>query len=141
MINLLFSCNPHFSKYPALVQDAIFIIESRYAFLEGIDDLSLRLEVSKPHLIRVFSKSSGSSPGQYLIAVRLEHAKKMLRADSHVPLEIIAAACGYSNANYFAKAFKKQTGTTPSAFACAANLSTRDGILPDSNEVDVIYAL
>lgn len=141
MINLLFSCNPDFSKYPALVQDAIFIIESRYAFLDGIDDLSHRLEISKPHLIRVFSRSCGCSPGQYLIAVRLEHAKKMLRADSPVPLEIIATASGYSNANYFAKAFKKHTGITPSAYATSANPSGNDEVLVDDNEVDLIYAL
>jgi AraC-like DNA-binding protein len=141
MIELLFSSKPDFNKYPALVQDAIFIIESRYAFLDGIDDLANCLETSKPHLIRVFSRSCGISPGQYLIAVRLEHAKKMLRTKHQVPLEIVAAACGYSNANYFAKAFKKQTGITPSAFAASANHFVSNEMFPNGNEVDVIYAL
>ncbi len=108
-----------YEAYPSLVKDAISLIEASFAYLYGIDDLANQLEVSKPHLIRVFSDTAGVSPGQYLIQVRIFHAKSMLQSGHDTPLEIIAGACGYSNANYFCKAFKKHTGLTPSEYAKA----------------------
>ncbi len=106
-----------YDSYPPLVQDAVSLIESNYAYLYGIDDLAVQLEVTKHHLIRLFSASTGISPGQYLIDIRLHHAKLLLQSDIDSPLEIIAGACGYSCANYFSKAFKKHTGLTPTEYA------------------------
>lgn len=114
-----FLLKSEYSKYPALVQSAVSIIESSYAYLYGVDDLADRLEVTKHHLIRLFTASTGISPGKYLVNIRMLHAKSMLQAREDTPLEIIAGACGYSCANYFCKAFKKQTGMTPSEFANA----------------------
>ena len=84
----------------------------------------LQLEVSKHHLIRMFTAGTGISPGKYLVHVRMHHAKIMLQSGEDTPLEIIAGACGYSCANYFSKAFKKQTGLTPSEYAKAFRQST-----------------
>jgi len=103
-------------KYPPLVQDAVALIEAEYAYLYGIDELADRLEVTKYHLIRVFSASTGISPGNYLISIRMHHAKSILRACEGTPMEIVAGACGYSCANYFSKVFKKQTGLTPTDY-------------------------
>lgn len=111
-------------RYSRLVWDAICLIENEYAYLYGIDDLADRLEVSKHHLIRMFTAGTGISPGKYLVHVRMHHAKIMLQSGEDTPLEIIAGACGYSCANYFSKAFKKQTGLTPSEYAKAFRQST-----------------
>lgn len=111
-------------KYSPLVQDAIAVIEYQYAYLYGIDELADRLEVTKHHLIRMFTAGTGISPGKYLVNVRMHHAKAMLQSCEGTPLEIIAGACGYSCANYFCKAFKKQTGLTPSEYATAFRQST-----------------
>lgn len=104
------------AQYPELVQDAVALIEAGYAYLYGIDDLADQLEVSKHHLIRIFTAAAGISPGQYLIHVRMLHAKLLLQSQEKAPLEIIAGACGYSCANYFTKAFKKHTGMTPGQY-------------------------
>jgi AraC-like DNA-binding protein len=104
------------SQYPELVQDAVSLIEAGYAYLYGIDDLADQLEVTKHHLIRLFTAATGVSPGQYLIHVRMLHAKLLLQSQENTPLEIIAGACGYSCANYFTKAFKKYTGMTPTQY-------------------------
>lgn len=119
-----FLSNHEYRKYGPLVQDAISIIEYQYAYLYGIDELSDRLEVTKHHLIRMFTADTGISPGKYLVNVRMHHAKIMLHSGENTPLEIIAGACGYSCANYFSKAFKKQTGLTPSEYAKASRLNS-----------------
>lgn len=104
------------SQYPHLVQDAVSLIEANYAYLYGIDELADQLEVTKHHLIRLFTACAGISPGQYLINIRMFHAKSLLRSCINTPLEIIAGACGYSCANYFSKAFKKNIGLTPTEY-------------------------
>ncbi len=106
-------------KHPSLVRDAVLLIEAEFAYLYGVDKLAEQLEVSKHHLIRLFSAYTGISPGQYLSYVRISHAKRLLQSGEDTPIEIIAGACGYSCANYFSKAFKKQTGMTPSEYAIA----------------------
>lgn len=124
MDQFLFLSNREYSSYVPLVQDAIAIIEYEYAYLYGIDELADRLEVTKHHLIRMFTAGTGISPGKYLVNVRMSHAKIMLQSSENTPLEIIAGSCGYSCANYFSKAFKKQTGLTPSEYAKAFRLSS-----------------
>lgn len=124
--------NHEYSSYVPLVQDAVSIIEADYAYLYGIDDLADRLEITKHHLIRVFTANTGISPGKYLTHIRLVHAKSILQTREDTPLEIIAGACGYSCANYFCKAFKKQTGLTPSEYAEAFR---RD---PDDADTDLL---
>ena len=103
--------------FPQLVKDAILIIEGNYEALYGIDDLASQLEVSKHHLIRSFTDACQISPGKYLTLIRMENAKSLLCLGERIPLELVAAACGYSCANYFSKAFKKITGQTPMEYA------------------------
>lgn len=122
-------------QHPSLVRDAISLIEAEYAYLYGIDDLADRLEVTKHHLIRVFSAATGISPGKYLTDVRIYHAKKMLQACEDTPMEIIAGACGYSCANYFSKVFKKHTGLTPTDYA----RSVQKTVLPADESIRKFY--
>ncbi len=118
--------NQNRNLFPSLVRDAISLMEAEFAGLYGIDELAERLEVSKYHLIRVFSANTGISPGNYLIGLRISHAKRLLQSRGNTPLEIIAGACGYSCSNYFCKAFKKQTGMTPSEYAEAFRRESGD---------------
>ena len=72
----------------------------------------------------LFRKSTGMTIGQYIAMVRTDHAKLLLR-DPRYRFYQIAELCGYSEENYFARAFRKQTGLTPSEFragksVCAA---------------------
>lgn len=106
--------------YPTLVRDAIAMIEAQYAYLYGIDELADLLEVTKHHLIRIFTASTGTSPGKYLADIRIFHAKSLLLSGEETPMEIIAGACGYSCANYFSKVFKKHTGMTPTDYMSSA---------------------
>jgi AraC-like DNA-binding protein len=119
------------SQYPELVQDAVSLIEAGYAYLYGIDDLADQLQVSKHHLIRLFTAAAGVSPGQYLIHVRMLHAKLLLQSQENTPLEIIAGACGYSCANYFTKAFKKHIGMTPTQYIQTVKDGPMTSVRPD----------
>lgn len=127
----------HKTQYPDLVQDAIALIEAQYAYLYGIDELADLLEVTKHHLIRTFTASTGISPGKYLAEIRIRQAKRMLLSGENAPMEIIAGACGYSCGNYFSKVFKRHTGVTPSEFIESAqeNLVQENEIFPSGEDI------
>ena len=99
----------------SLVEGAIAIIQADFPYLEGLDDLAGRLEVSKAHLIRAFTKETGTSPARYITRVRVEYAKLLLR-DPDASVTYVAEASGFANANYFAKVFRRETGMTPTDY-------------------------
>ena len=98
-----------------LAEKAIRIIEEGFPLLSGIDELAERVGVTKCHLIRVFKAQTGVSPGCYLVATRL-NAAKLLLAHRGYSVEAIAHMVGYSGANYFCKAFKRDASESPLAY-------------------------
>jgi len=68
--------------------------------------------VSREHFIRAFGKRYGEPPGELLRRLRLEQARRMLRA-TQLPVGEIALACGYADANTFCRAYRQKYGTTP----------------------------
>lgn len=103
------------TAYPPLVQLALDEIHEHYAEVYGVEELADQLMVSKSHLIRMFSAHVGVPPGQYLTAVRVENAKRLLQHGG-LGLAAIASLCGFSGADYFCKVFKKATGETPQSW-------------------------
>ena len=101
--------------FPPLVEAAVGIIQEEFPFLAGLDELAERLEVSKGHLIRTFTKKTGISPGRYIAHLRVEYAKLLLRSEEP-SITYVAEASGFANANYFAKVFRRETGMSPSEY-------------------------
>ena len=62
----------------------------------------------------------GMNPVELLRHVRIQHAEDMV-AKSNEPFSQIAYAVGFSDARYFGKCFKKQTGLTPSEYRERSN--------------------
>lgn len=67
------------------------------------------------YLSSLFKKETGKTISDYIIEVRIEKSKELLKKP-RIKLFEIARAVGYSDANYYAKAFKKQVGLTPSEY-------------------------
>lgn len=68
------------------------------------------------HFSRMFKRSSGLTPHQYLIRLRLERAKDLLLGTQHSVAEI-ALESGFCDQSHFAMHFKRVYGITPRAFA------------------------
>lgn len=102
-------------NWPENVRQAAEFIEQHYSRMISIDQLSEHVSLSKYHLIRRFSASTGLTPGAYLTRIRTEKAMELLRGTS-LSIEAIAERIGYSSGSYFIKAFRSLTGLTPGEF-------------------------
>ena len=84
------------------------------------DDLTLcamaqSVELSTAHFSRMFRKSTGETPHQFLLRRRLERAKTMLRSADGRVIDV-AVACGFKSQQYFAQAFRRVCGVCPTAY-------------------------
>ena len=77
------------------------------------------LGYTRDHMRRIFKDERGVTPGEYLTSLRVCHAKKLLKKQKELCLQIgeIAALCGYYDIRYFSRIFKRETGFTPLEYA------------------------
>ena len=71
--------------------------------------------VSVSHFERRFRLALGSSPRQYLIRIRIEHAAAMLRETDQNITEI-AQSCGFYDHAHFSRSFRRAMGMAPSEY-------------------------
>lgn len=81
----------------------------------GVDDLARVAGISRYHFSRRFKRQQGVAPAEYLGQLRLRQAVRLLRAE-RLPVKEIAARCGYRDANYFCRVFRRALGTSPGDF-------------------------
>lgn len=77
--------------------------------------LAERMSVSTSQLNRKMNGITGKSTLSYILHVKLNKAKKMLQETS-LPMSEVAHECGFYDANYFSRIFKKEFGISPSQF-------------------------
>lgn len=79
-----------------------------------LDNLAARFFISKSYLNRHFKAYTNATVYAYLMALRITHARRMLREGATAAEA--GRECGFSDYSTFYKAFKAQTGITPQEF-------------------------
>ncbi len=79
----------------------------------SVNELAAACSLSESHFARGFRHSFGSSVHQYLIKLRIDHAKHLL-ADTGKPLAEIALQSGFYDQASFTRTFNRIERTTPS---------------------------
>ena len=80
-----------------------------------VDDLAKANGYSLEHFCRIFKKTKGVSPNQYIVQSRLEFAKSLLLTSS-MTISEIAAVSGYNDVYFFSRQFSEKNGLPPSKF-------------------------
>lgn len=81
-------------------------IDDNYGSKLHLDQIAEHACVSPFHFQKKFTSFYDISPNQYLMKVRLLHAKKMLNSGSNISL--VAEECGFSDIHYLRKCLKKK---------------------------------
>jgi AraC family transcriptional regulator len=97
------------------VMEAIRHMQRHYAREITLSELAARVHLSPFHLARRFKQTTGMSPHQYLIEMRVNAARALLEAGSgQRSLAEIAAAVGFADQSHLTRHFKRRFGVTPS---------------------------
>ena len=112
-------CSMHEEGLPAgavtIVSRAMNYMNKNFTRTISLDEIANVSMVSKDHLSHIFSRTTGSGIKQYLINLRINHAKFLL-CESDRNISEVAEACGYEDVNYFSRQFRNAEGMSPRDF-------------------------
>lgn len=80
-----------------------------------IKDAAAHVHMTSVHLGNIFKADVGMTWRDYVVRVRMEHAKKLLH-DFSLTLDDVARCCGYRNSAAFGVSFKRCVGMNPSVY-------------------------
>lgn len=97
------------------MERAVKHFHEHYNTAISIEDYAASRGMSASWFIRSFKEFTGSTPMQYILAIRMMNAQNLLETTEYNVTEI-GNIVGYDNPLYFSRLFKKQNGVSPSEF-------------------------
>lgn len=80
-----------------------------------VANLAKIAKMSESNFIRVFKQETKLTPIEYLIKLRIDKGKKLLRGGTKAITEI-ALQCGFNSTSHFSSCFTKQLGSSPAEY-------------------------
>jgi AraC family transcriptional regulator len=81
----------------------------------SLDEMAQSVALSTAHFARMFRKSTGETPHQFVLRQKVEHAKAMLLAPDARIFDV-AVACGFKTQQHFAQVFRDVCGVSPTEY-------------------------
>ncbi|MEM5475081.1 AraC family transcriptional regulator [Pacificibacter sp. AS14] len=91
------------------------LVEQDFKQTHSVSDYAAALGVTASHLSRACNIASGR-PASSIVADRVYFEARRMLKETKFTVKSISESLGFHSAAYFARAFQKQTGLTPSAF-------------------------
>lgn len=82
----------------------------------GLDEIAKRFGFSKYYFSRLFKENLQMNFNQYLRALRMEQAERLLMQNTCISVQEIGYRCGYKSYGAFVKAFKESYGCAPTEY-------------------------
>jgi AraC family transcriptional regulator len=110
--------SPKLSSYANGLSTAKLRLVTDYINAHLDSDLTLTVlsaiaQISPYHFLRLFKKSLGITPHQYILQRRIDRAKELLRS-SNLDMAEIALRLGFCDSSHLTRCFKRFLGKTPS---------------------------
>ncbi|MBE6684926.1 MAG: AraC family transcriptional regulator [Ruminococcaceae bacterium] len=94
------------------VNDAIRFISENYDKPLSTKSLAENMHLSEGYFCQIFKEVTGKTTMEYINHLRIDKAEKLLRK-TDISISEIAFCCGFDDANYFSRTYKKIKGETP----------------------------
>jgi two-component system response regulator YesN len=101
------------SRVVSLIKD---YIEEEFRKEIGLSELADRVFLNPQYISQLFKKQTGQTITDYLLQVRIDKAKEILKYNLELKVYEVGELVGYSDPVYFNRLFKKMTGMTPKEF-------------------------
>ncbi|WP_235680188.1 AraC family transcriptional regulator [Paenibacillus albicereus] len=100
----------------SLVRALLRLLSTQYAEPVTMEGIAESLGYSRAYLSRVFKRSTGSTPVSYLLRLRIDKGRLMLRERKDLTVEQVASSVGLQDALYFSRQFRRFYGESPSEY-------------------------
>ena len=98
-----------------LVSDAAKYISSHYTENIQIPDLAKMEHLSVSRFCFLFKRRFGISPQKYILELRMATARDLLTS-TDLPIKEIGIVCGYADAHFFSRIFRRVCGVSPTEY-------------------------
>ena len=107
-------------RYSGAVRSCLNYIDFHYMEPLNLEGLAARFAINKNYLSSRFHKEVGMTVTDYINRTRIRRAEGML-GKTALPMQAVAEQCGFSDANYFTRIFKKINGVSPNEYRKSLN--------------------
>ncbi len=104
------------SSSDQIVQQAIQYLSTQYAEPITIELMAEALGYNRAYLSTLFKKHTGLTPVTFLLQLRTDKARLLLRERQELTVEQIASSVGFHDPLYFSKQFKRLYGVSPTEY-------------------------
>jgi transcriptional regulator GlxA family with amidase domain len=81
----------------------------------SVPALAARAHMSERNFARAFRAETGMTPAAYVEVARVERARRELET-TDLPVEAVAARCGFGTVETMRRAFHRRLGVNPAAY-------------------------
>jgi DNA-binding GntR family transcriptional regulator/AraC-like DNA-binding protein len=100
---------------PASVRRVTELVHEKIEDELSLDEMAQSAGLSTGYFSQMFRKSTGETPHQFVLRLRVERAKEMLH-DEHARILDVAVACGFKTQQHFARVFRRMCGASPTEY-------------------------
>lgn len=111
-------------RYSGVVRDVLNFVDFHYMEPLNLESLAERYSVNKNYLSTRFHKEVGMTVTDYINLTRVRRSLKLL-SGSTLSMPEIAERCGFSDANYYTRTFRKIHGSTPTEYRKSLQAPTK----------------
>ena len=98
-----------------LIKTALGYINNNYSEKITLEDVASRIYITPHYFGILFKNTTGTSFSNYLINLRIDKARHMLK-DIQYRISEISRLIGYNDSKYFCRLFKERVGVSPNEY-------------------------
>ena len=94
------------------IAKSVSYMESNFTEPLTMEEIAAISSLSPRHFSRLFASSYHTTPGNYILSLRMQHAAGLLK-NTDLSISQVAFQSGFNDSNYFSRQFRKFFGTSP----------------------------